>query len=109
VPKLQRSTAFDRFFADKRVSYASEAFQYPTHLGRCSERAATPFYFLQKRGFASFLRRLRSASRTPAAHGRFAQRVFSDAHVVRKNDLVHFAPAGAKKAARKRRFQLLTS
>ena len=51
----------------------------------------------KKRTTSSFLREFRCASRTPMAHGRFAQSVFSDAHVVRKNDQIHFAPAGAKK------------
>ena len=33
VPNLQRSPGFDGFFGDKRVSYVSEAFQYPTQFG----------------------------------------------------------------------------
>jgi len=56
----------------------------------------------QKSGFAAFLKRLRFAHRTicpqgaDKSHVRCAQSVFSDAPVVRKNDPVHFAPAGAK-------------
>lgn len=63
-------------------------------------RRITPFrcrcLASKKRTQSSFLRRFRCASRAPKAHGRSAQRVISDAHVVENDDSIHFAPAGAK-------------
>ena len=43
-----------------------------------------------------FWKRFRCASRTPKAHGRFAQSVFSDARVVRKNKSNSFAARGRR-------------
>ena len=59
MPKMRRSTMFDAIFADKRVSYVSEAFQYPTHLGRC-QKGRRPLFILSPAGAkkAAQMRRL---------------------------------------------------
>ena len=54
-----------------------------------ADRVAVDSLFLKRNA-------LRGSARTVGAHVCGARGVFSDAHVVRKNDLNFFAPAGAK-------------
>lgn len=43
LTKIASAADFDCFFADKGVSYALEAFQYPTRLSRCAIEAGGSF------------------------------------------------------------------